>query len=117
MERTIKSRVDGGTTPHEECPAAEHWAQPWWLHAPVGNGRDVSRASRDARREFAGIAAQIGLAAWMFGTAMTSSCATLDRWSGGTPVTPRESREIAGAQGSAPASAHRPARAVAAAGR
>jgi hypothetical protein len=50
MERTMQSKADGVTTPHEECPAAKQWAQPCWLHAPVVNGRD---ASRDARREFA----------------------------------------------------------------
>ena len=99
----MNSKADGGHTPHEVCPAAKQWAQPWWLNAPAVNGRDVSRASRDARREFAVIAAQIGLAAWMLGTAMTSSCVTLDGFSA-----TGEPRVTTGARASAPGTQGRP---------
>ena len=99
----MKGRVDVGTTPHEMSQAARQWAQPWWLHASVANDRDGHRSTRDVRREFARMATQIGLAAWMFGTAMTSSCVSVNRWSGATPVAQREASVTAGAQASAPA--------------
>ena len=60
-------------------PAAWQLSQPWWLHA-----RRTDTAppplSRDARRQFTAMATQIGLAAWMLGTALMSSCVPADRF-------------------------------------
>lgn len=67
------------TTDHSEAPdsTASEWTQPLWLHPTGPAGGPVDR-STDAVRDFARMAAPIALAAWMFGTALTSACAPSD---------------------------------------
>jgi hypothetical protein len=58
-------------------PMARQFAQPWWLH-PRRTDAAATPRSRDARRDFTAMATQIGLAAWMLGTALTSACVPAD---------------------------------------
>ena len=58
-------------------PMAQLFAQPWWLH-PRRRDAVATPRSRDARRDFTAMATQIGLAAWMLGTALTSACVPAD---------------------------------------
>jgi hypothetical protein len=58
-------------------PMAHLFAQPWWLH-PRRSDAAATPPSRDARRDFTAMATQIGLAAWMLGTALTSACVPAD---------------------------------------
>jgi hypothetical protein len=89
-------------------PAAWQLAQPWWLH-PRRMDVEPSPPSRDARREFTAMATQIGLAAWMLGTAFMSSCVPADRF--GVPAAAKLEwflNQPAGAERPAPAT-HAPA--------
>lgn len=50
---------------------------PWWINHLDGGVRRRPRAAYDpgrSRREFASMAAQLGLAAWMIGALVESSC-------------------------------------------
>jgi hypothetical protein len=63
------------------------WLPPVWpphVSSPEHHPPPAASPPR-VLREFAGLAAPIGLAAWMFGTALTSSCAPADvaGWSTG----------------------------------
>jgi hypothetical protein len=63
-------------TNHSEAPdsTASEWTQPLWLH-PTGPAARPVDPSTDPVRDFAQMAAPIALAAWMFGTALMTSCA------------------------------------------
>lgn len=68
------------STPSDHRPPASgthlsQWTEPIWLHAR--SPKDGS-AGPDVLRDFARLAAPIALAAWMFGTALTSACAPAD---------------------------------------
>jgi hypothetical protein len=54
------------------------WTQPLWLHPSAPVDRPGDPPSPDVVRDFARMAAPIGLAAWMLGTALTTSCAPVD---------------------------------------
>jgi hypothetical protein len=63
-------------TNHSEAfdASASEWTQPLRLH-PTGRTVRSLDASPDIVRDFARMAAPIALAAWMFGTALMTSCA------------------------------------------
>ena len=48
----------------------------WWLH-PRERPAAICPKTRDVLREFATMATQLGLAAWLLGLALTSSCDTV----------------------------------------
>jgi hypothetical protein len=75
-----RARPEMTTSTHgtNHCEAfdssASEWTQPLWLH-PTGRGARSLDESPDIVRDFARMAAPIALAAWMFGTALMTSCA------------------------------------------
>jgi hypothetical protein len=79
-ERQMESTSSDDSPSSNMSPAARQFAQPWWLH-PRRIAAAPPPPSRDARREFTAMATQIGLAAWMLGTALMSSCGPADRFS------------------------------------
>ena len=71
--------------PSEMSPAAWALIQPWWLH-PHCNEAAPTPPAPDARRTFAAMATQIGLAAWMLSMALTSACVPDSRFGGAAPA-------------------------------
>ena len=86
---------DTDDTPRVVGPAPLPLTQPWWLHARADDA-GLPPHERDPLREFAGMATQIGLAAWMLGTAMTTACGPVDRL-GAAPTAARDRRVTADA--------------------
>ena len=71
------------STPKDHPPRAiaagvDAWSQHVWLHPRSPAATTGDERSPAARRDFARLAVPIGLAAWMIGTALTSSCAPAD---------------------------------------
>lgn len=67
------ARSDGSTN----ALVDQALTSPWWINHLDGGARRRPGAAHDpgrSRREFASIAAQLGLAAWMIGALVESSC-------------------------------------------
>lgn len=106
-------------TPNDEpAPAipssVDEWTQPVWLHPSPPAGPPGSARPPAALGDFARLAAPIALAAWMFGTALTSSCAPADMPGWSTTAMPRAGR--AGEPGVGGPRSAPPAQAVAVSG-
>ena len=84
-DQQMKSTDQNQAPPSEMSPAAWALTQPWWLH-PHCHEAAPTRPTPDARRDFAAMATQIGLAAWMLSMALTSACVPDGRFGGAAPA-------------------------------